>query len=282
MNHITDLTNLDQGNALEEVSLYKALHIDAHFASSAKRGSAPLAPHKITWFTGNNKARSIDGKPLPDIAGWAIEQPDLDETGLPEDFDLCDAMELLCQQGKAAPVIVLHQDDSGKPRPVRYWSLPVASLFVVCEGIPSKFDMRNDVELRWGVAYGWPEGQSSSLHCYVYIKELMDAGYYCGFFVHMSSYLTDRMLACLYSHVRVLDAADAQRAKTGDVEPVPFYAYALPITVSSRQKPLGQSWVKPKRSTIRCQCSRDISPWTIWRTSLSARTRRYASKRMTA
>lgn len=214
-------------------SLDSVLHLDATFISQAKRGSAPLSPHKIVWFTGNNKCRDINGKPLPDIAGWAIEQPNLEELGLPEDFELWDAMELLCAQGIAVPVIVIHQDDAGKPRPVKYWALKHASLFVVCEGIPNKSEMLRDVEMRWGVAYAWPKGKGSSLHFYAFVKELMDTGYNYGFFIRMSSYCTDRMLACLKVHERTLNAADALRQKLGKVG-VAYYAYALPLSTSQR------------------------------------------------
>lgn len=229
-----------------EVSLTQALHAGVHFASSARRPAAPAAPHKIQWFTGNNKARTVENKALPDIAGWAIEQPDLDEVGLPEDFELHDAMSLLCDQGLAAPVVVLHQDEQGKPRPVRYWALERASLFVVCEGVPSKGEMYRDVKARWGIAWAPMEGQRRScVQFKAYIKELMDSGYNYAFNVKLTSYCTDRMLSCLYAHVRVLDFADQLRSQTGDNEPAPYYAYALPTRVSDRTLTAGATKPKP-------------------------------------
>lgn len=227
--------------ANQEIALTQVLHIGTRFASSARRASAEIAfKHRVTWFTGNNKARTLDGKPLPDIAGWGVEQPDLETEASLEDFALMDAMEILVAQRLAAEVVVQHFDDAGKPRPVKYWALPRASLFVVCEGVPSRAEMMKDPAARWGVAYAWPEGKKSELHLVAYVKELMDAGYNSPFVIKFSSSVTDRMLACLKVHERVLDFADNMRMDAGEDMPLPYYAYALPLVTSKNTMTMGK------------------------------------------
>ena len=210
----------------------------------AMRGTSIELPHKVTWFTGNNKCRTVEGKPLPDIMGWAIEQPDVNERFLQEDEDLYDAMEALCAAQLAHEVIVQHPASKGQPaRTVRYWSLLRASLFVVCEGVPTKYEME-DPNYRWGVAYAWPAG-GSQLHFRCFIKELMDVGYNHAFKVRLSSYMTDKMLTAMKSHERVLNYADRYRREQGAAE-VPFYGYALPVVCSERSMTAGTEEGKTK------------------------------------
>ncbi|GCE14215.1 hypothetical protein KTT_41280 [Tengunoibacter tsumagoiensis] len=241
----TAVTTVTSTEIMSE-SIHEALHLGTPFISVAKRGGSSLSQHRLSWFTGNNKARGLDGRALPDIAGWAIEQPDLDETGLPEDYELYDAMALLVQRGLAAECVVLHPDDSGKPRPVRYWAMPQLGLFVVCEGVPSKQEMLRDPAERWGVAYAWPQGRSSELHLIAFSKELMDAGYCYPLSVKFSSYCTDRALACLKAHERVLNVADKFREEAGEHIGAAYYAYALPIGVSPRSITAGKDAGKTK------------------------------------
>jgi hypothetical protein len=218
-----------------EVSLSNALHVGRTFATSAIYGDDEPAPRRMTWATGNNDAFAMNGKQaLPRARGWIIDQPDEDKGLYPDDYALLDAMELLCEQGKAAPCLVVHQDEQGKPRRVPSWSLPVASLFVVCQGVPSKSVMLADPTERWGIAYtGWRNGEKSTLSMQFFVKELLDVGYHGSFFASFSAYLTDKALACLKAHEYVLRFADALRQRAGEDTPSAYYAYALPVVCSA-------------------------------------------------
>jgi len=220
-----------------EESLHSALHINTHFGSQAQYGGADTTmARRLTWLTGNNDCFAANGKtPLPAARGWYIDKPDDDEL-YPDDFALLDAMEALVEQGLAAECVVSHPDETGKPRKVPSWHLPVASLFVVCQGIPSKSEMLNDPGARWGVAFaGWQTGGvKSTLIFSCFVKELMDAGYSGPFTARFSSYTTDKALSCLKAQEYILKFVDTLRNKAGEAEPIAYYAYALPITCSSK------------------------------------------------
>lgn len=224
-----------------EVSLTRALHINTHFQSEAIRSdAAPGMLRRLTWLTGNNQCFSINGKQaLPPGKGWIIDQPD-EEAGLyPDDYELIEAMEELCAQGKAASCIVVHPEN-GKPRRVLSWALPLLSLFVICQGIPSR-DMMRDPQTRWGVAYGWnPRSNRSELYFQCFIKELLDVGYAGVFLAKFSGLITGKALDCLYAHNYALKFADRLRSQ-GDIEGrVPYYAYAMPITCAQRTLTAGR------------------------------------------
>jgi hypothetical protein len=226
-----------------------ALNLDKKFLKPALYGSSDTSSaRRLTWSTGNNEAFAANGKtPLPPARGWYIDQPDEDEM-FPEDHDLVAAMEILCEQGLASACVVMHQDENDKPRKVPSWHLPVASLFVVCEGVPSKAEMQSDPDCRWGIAYsGWQAGAKSALIFQAYIKELMDAGYNGSFIVRFSSYLTDKALACLKAHEYVLRFADDLRGRAGELIGVAYYAYALAITSSTKTITAGKEAGKTKQ-----------------------------------
>jgi hypothetical protein len=224
------------------ISLTNALHIDVRFASAAIYGDDEPAQRRMTWATGNNDAFAMNGKQaLPRARGWIIDQPDEDKGLYPDDYALIDAMELLVERGLAAPCLVVHQDEQGKPRRVPSWSLPVASLFVVCQGVPSKQQMLSDASERWGVAYtGWRNGEKSLLSLQFFVKELLDAGYNGSFYASFSGYLTDKALACLKAHEYTLRFADALRRQAGEDTPPAYYAYALPIVCSATTMTAGK------------------------------------------
>lgn len=227
-----------------EVSLNHALHIDKAFASVAQRreGDESTAPRSLSWCTGNNPMFGSNGKtPLPAARGFFIDRPDEDEM-FPDDYDLLDAMEQLVEQNKAREVVVEHYDKQGKPNRVPSWELYDVSLFVVCEGVPSKAEMERDNNDRWGIAYGWQPGIGgrSQVRFHCFIKELMDAGYNGLFIAGFSSFCTTKAIMALKAHDYVLRFADNLRAKAGDKEPVPFYAYALPIKCSTKTLTAGE------------------------------------------
>lgn len=220
-----------------EVSLGVALHMDTHFATAAQYSAGGDANEArwLTWATGNNEKFDKNGKtPLANARGWIIDRPDEDEA-FPDDYELIDAMDFLVEQGLAQECQVSHNDEDGKPHKVPSWHLPVASLFIVCQGIPSKTEMLADPTCRWGVAYsGWKQGTKSFVVFNCFIKELMDAGYNGVFRVKFSSFLTDKALACLKAQEYVLKFVDGLRAKAQVTEPVAWYAYAQPIQCSTK------------------------------------------------
>ncbi len=221
-----------------------ALHIDKNFASVAHRrgGEESATPRNLSWCTGNNPMFAANGKtPLPAARGFFIDRPDEDEM-FPDDYELLDAMQTLCEQNKAREVVIEHYDSAGKPNRVPSWELYDVSLFVVCEGVPTKTEMERDNSDRLGVAYGWQpgEGGRSQLRFHCFVKELMDAGYNGIFVAKFSSFCTSRAIAALKAHDYVLKFVDKLRAKGGDKEPVPFYAYALPIKCSAKTLTAGE------------------------------------------
>ncbi len=226
-----------------EVSLTTALHVNTRFASAAYRGGAEASvPRRISWLTGNNDCFAINGKSaLPPARGWFIDQPDEEDGLLPDDYELIDAMEVLCEQGKAAPCIVMHPESSSKPRRVPSWSLPVLTLFIICQGIPSKAEMQGDQTLRWGIAYGWnPKSNRSELYFQCFIKELWEAGYAGVFTAKFSGLVTERILLCLKAQEYVLNFADALRSRSGEEQPCAYYAYGLPVACSGHTLTAGK------------------------------------------
>jgi hypothetical protein len=220
-----------------EISLTSALHVNNHFASAVKYGAEEItATRRLSWFTGNNKRFAANGKsPLENARGWYIDRPNEEEM-FPDDYELSDAMEQLCAANLAVECVVDHQGDK-----VASWYVPVASLFVVCEGVPSRKEMR-DVETRWGIAYGWDKQRNRTvMHFQCFIKELMDAGYHGLFTVKFSNKIADCAIECLKAQEYVLKRADMlrQRADTAS-EALPFYAFALPTTVSAKTITVGK------------------------------------------
>jgi len=209
------------------------------FVSEAMLSGSTYSTRRVTWATGNNSMWAANGKtPLENARGFLIDQPNEDEL-FPEDYELLDAMEILCAQGKARAVVIEHLDKDGKPNKVASWQLLQASLFVVCEGVPSEQEMKSDPECRWGVAYVPFRGRgandkalSSEVHFLAFVKELMDTGYNGPFLFKFSSYIAPKALACLKAHEYALRFVNALRSEAGDVQGLPFYALALPIQVS--------------------------------------------------
>lgn len=254
---VTEEGAINPGKALaiasqNAISVSQALHIGAHFSSSAVITGDGYAPRRLTFATGNNAMFAANGKtPLEAARGWILDQPNPDEL-FPVDFELMDAMDYLCEQGKARPVVVEHFDKDGRPNRVASWQfLPGLSLFVVCEGIPMKSEMLRDVKHRLGIAYAWPRGidakgkaLTSSLQFTAFVKELMDAGYPGAFNVRFTSYLTDKALSALNAHEYVLKAAEALR---GEEEPLPWYAYAQYIACSTLTLTAGTETGKTKQ-----------------------------------
>jgi hypothetical protein len=226
-------------------SLNQALHVDKTFTGTGRRrgGEESTTPRNLSWCTGNNPMFAANGKtPLPAARGFFIDRPDEDEM-FPDDYELLEAMQTLCEQNKAREVVVEHYDkDTGKPNRVPSWELYDVSLFVVCEGVPTKSEMERDNNDRWGVAYAWQpgEGGRSQLRFHCFIKELMDAGYNGLFIANFSSFCTSKAIMALKAHDYVLKFVDKLRAKGGETEPVPFYAYALPIKCSVKTLTAGK------------------------------------------
>lgn len=241
----TDIVIATPGQA----SLGAALHMDTHFATVAQysAGSDATDARWMSWATGNNEKFAKNGKtPLENARGWIIDCPDEDEA-FPDDYELIDAMEILVKQGMAQECVISRQDDAGKSRKVPSWHLPVASLFVVCQGIPSKSEMLSDPTCRWGVAYsGWKQGAKSFIAFNCFVKELMDAGYSGMFHCRFSSFLTDKALACLKAQEYVLKFVDGLRTRAGNTEPVAWYAYAQPIQCSTKTLTAGKEAGKTK------------------------------------
>jgi hypothetical protein len=226
-----------------DVSLNQALHVAKTFNGPVRRtgGEESAAPRNLSWCTGNNPMFGANGKtPLPAARGFFIDRPDEDEM-FPNDYELMEAMQTLCEQNKAREVVVEHYDSAGKPNRVPSWELFEISLFVVCEGVPTKAEMERNNSDRWGVAYAWPgDGGRSQLRASCFIKELMDVGYNGIFMMRFSSFCTSKAIAALKAHDYVLKFVDKLRAKAGETDPVPFYAYALPIKCSTKTLTAGE------------------------------------------
>ena len=220
----------------QEVSLDRATHTGMIFTSAARYEESAAEPRELGWRTGNNRCFAANGKtPLENAHGWFIDRPDEDEM-FPDDYRLCEAMEILVEQGQAIECEVVYLDKDGKnPHNVPSWKLSIASLFVVCEGVPSKSEMGGDARCRWGVAYGWdPNGNRSRLRFHCFVKELMDAGYDGVFKVSLSGLITDRAIKALKAQDDVLKFVDTLRG-----EPLPYYAYAIPLGCSIKTMTAG-------------------------------------------
>lgn len=236
------------------VSLASALHLGDTFMSEATLTGDSYAPRRATWLTGNSNMFAANGKtPLESARGFFIDQPDEGEM-FPEDYELMDAMEALCEQGKARAVQVEHLDENRKPHKVLSWQfMPTASLFVVCQGVPSKQDMQTDATVRWGIAYAGyrtnarGETQTSELHFIAFIQELMDAGYHGSFAFKFSKYTVDKALACLRAQEYVLRFINALRADANELQALPYYACALPILCSTNTVTAGTEAGKTKQ-----------------------------------
>lgn len=232
----TALTVVESQAMAEIVIGSPTLHMDRVFATGAIRGGEESqVPRTLSWCTGNNPMFNKDGKqPLEQARGWFIDKPDEDEM-FPDDYELMDAMEFLCDQGKAREVVVEHRDKDDKPNRVPSWQLYDVSLFLVCKEILSKQAMESDNSDRWGLAYvGWRKDTHSKLKGHCFIKGLMDAGYNGMFAFSFSSFLTPKILAALNAQHYVLRFVNDLRARMGDDTPLPPYAFALPIHCSAK------------------------------------------------
>jgi len=224
------------------------------FVSEANlAGGSNYKTRRMLWATGNANMWAADGrKPLDPARGFILDQPDEDEL-YPEDYELLDAMEVLVGQGKAREVMIEHQLN-GKPTKRLSWQLFAASLYVVCEGVPSESDMKADVECRWGVAYTPFRGADatsgktlySEVHFVGFIKELMDAGYPGSFLFKFSSYVTSKALACLGAQEYALRFVNQLRANAGHEGGLPYYALALPLQCSTSTMTAGKEAGKTK------------------------------------
>lgn len=235
-------TALVVADAPREVSLGRAIHSNVRFASSALMTSDEPGPRRLTWLTGNNQCFAPDGKTaMPPAKGFFLDMPVEEDGLLPGDYQLMDAMEILCERGIAVPCIVVHQAD-GKPSRVPSWSLPAASLFVICQGVPSKAEMLQDVTARWGIAYGWNALRGrTELNVQCFVKELLDAGYNGAFDLKFSGQIVDKAISALKAHEYVLRFADRLRQQAGEEQGVPYYAYALHLRCSASTLTVGRN-----------------------------------------
>ncbi len=238
--------------ASTEIGEHLALHLDHNidFATTGAMTPEPeTSQHLLSWLKGLNATKSAAGKALPNYRGWAIQWPEADDNGdlSIDDESLKLALEALCEPdehgvARGAEIVVQHRGDeasNGKPRIVRYCALKQASLYVICRGIPSNSQMRN-VETRWGVAVGWKDGKSI-VQFQVFIKELMDEGYFLPFFCSFRGTITDFVLNALRTQYKVLKVANELRSRyKPDLPALPFYAYDLPLVVSEAPRSVGK------------------------------------------
>ena len=168
----------------------------------------------LQWATG---LRTVDNRIY---AGWLIERDKY------EDVDA--AME----QADFKSVVIRH----GSGNVVTHWALPVASLFVVCDGVQTMAEMRESQE-RYGIAFGWRgnEGRPQSvLRARVFVQELCAVGYTQPLLLSVKSTLTGDVLNALVRHYAVLDQINPIRAtKNLPAIGVPFYAVALRLGAGS-------------------------------------------------
>jgi hypothetical protein len=243
-------TALVVANGADELAVAAPLlHLDKQFTSAAYRGAVEPEPRALFWQSGNNDVFAADGKKRlvleAGVNGWYINQPREDDGLFPADYELMDAMDSLCERGLATACQISHVEN-GKAELVPAWLLSIASLFVVCQGVPSQQEMQRDAAQRWGVAYAWgPDRRSgqmrSQLQFSCYVKEVWDAGYGGVFKVSLSGALTGPMLKCLKAQEYVLAFIERLRHEiTGEDIALPYYAAALPTRASNASLTTGQ------------------------------------------
>lgn len=217
-------------------ALSHALSTEYVFASDVHFGGSGRPPvRRMTWLTGNND-QFIGKIAIESARGLYLDKPDEDEMS-PWDYELEEAMEILCDLGQAREVVVAYIDEKTKqPRKTPSWQFIDPSLFIVCEGVPSKEEMDKDSRCRWGVAYGWPHGAKSRLSFHCFVQQLMKVGYNGAFVVSFSSYTTTKAITALYEYHQnyVLRFIAENREALGITSAVPYYLITLTLSVSTK------------------------------------------------
>jgi hypothetical protein len=200
-------------------------------------GKAPLAElPEPPAFTRADARRPVD-RPSAPCLQWATGLPTKDrkvyagwlvEAGKDADLDAAMA------DADISQVTIKH----GSGNLVTHWAMPVASLFVVCDGVQTFGEMR-DTPDRYGIAFGWRTVGASGigsgagrmqsvLRARVFVQELCAVGYTQPLILSLKGTLTGDLLGCLIRHYAVLDSINPIRRAAGK-EPiaVPYYAVAL-------------------------------------------------------
>lgn len=200
-------------------------------------GSGRPPTRRLTWLTGNSDLFAANGKTqLEPAKGLFLDKPD-EEDMSPYDYELWDAMEELCERGQAREIVVSYIDEKTKaPRKTPSWQFLDPSLFVVCQGVPTKTEMDKDNRCRWGIAYAWPQGAKSRLSFHCFVQQLMKVGYNGAFIASFSSYVTTEILKILYNYHQeyVLHFVDENRGDLGITFAIPYYYLTLTLRVSTK------------------------------------------------
>jgi hypothetical protein len=192
---------------------HKALNGGVEFSRGGARRPAPiLAEPVMQWSTG---LPTEDRKQL--YAGWLIE--------VDQDEALDEAM-LAAGYGS---IKIRH----GGGNVVAHWRIESASVFVLADGVQTMSEMRSTPE-RYGIAFAWrelPDGRRQSvLRMRVLVRELLAVGYDRPLLISVKSTLTGDLIAALLRQYDVLDAAQAEQARSGKAQrELPFYAFSLPL-----------------------------------------------------
>lgn len=164
----------------------------------------------LQWATGlTTKERQI-------YAGWFVE------AGRDQDLDLA------MHDASFRQITIKH----GGGNLVTHWALPIASLFVICDGVQTMSEMHGADE-RYGIAFGWRQTdarQQSVLRCRVLVQELCTVGYTQPLLLSLKSTLTGDFLAALMRHYETLDSINPIRAASNKPPiAVPFYAVSIAL-----------------------------------------------------
>lgn len=185
---------------------------DVRFTRGPARRPLPtVVDPRLQWSTGlPTHKREI-------YAGWLIEAGRVDE------------LDQACDRANIEQRIIVH----GSGNRVTHWTLPHASLFVVCDGVQGMGEMRESGD-RYGVAFAWrtlPDGRRQSvLRARVFVQELAAVDYLAPLVVSLKSTITGDMLDCLHRHYATIDTINPIRAAAGKSPiAVPFYAVSMAL-----------------------------------------------------
>jgi len=194
-------------------------------------GAVPLdtLPEPPT-FTRPAARRPIE-RPREPLLQWATGLPTADKrlyAGWFVEAQRDEALDLATNDAGFKQISIKH----GGGNVVTHWALPVASLFVVCDGVQAMSEMR-DTPDRYGIAFGWRENDGrpqSVLRARVFVQELCAVGYCQPLLLSVKSTLTGDLLSALIRHYTVLDSINPIRKAAGKPPiNVPFYAVALTL-----------------------------------------------------
>ena len=147
----------------------------------ARRPKATVSDPLLQWAGGlETKTRAL-------YVGWFTEvnvNAELDEA---------------CQRTGFHNVQIKHQR-TGAPAEIKtHWAIPVANIFVICDGVQTILEMAETKE-RNGIAFWWKQNgdrPESHLRARVYLRELLEVGFDRPFTLTAKSNLTGDIITAM-------------------------------------------------------------------------------------